>query len=69
MSFYRSSSPNFDNLVVQERIIDDREFNSLEEDDQQVILAKNDGLLLEAEGFSLTSRQKLGQNHNGLVWY
>ena len=40
LSSSQSSSPNFDNKVVQERIIDDQEFCSLEENDQQVILAK-----------------------------
>ena len=35
-----SSSPNFDNKVVQEKIIDDQEFCLLEDNDQQVILAK-----------------------------
>ena len=40
LSSFQSSSPNFDNKVVQERIIDDQEFCSVEENDQQVILAK-----------------------------
>ena len=40
LSSSQSSSPNFDNKVVQERIIDDQEFCSVEENDQQVILAK-----------------------------
>ena len=40
LSSSQSSSPNFDNKVVQERIIDDQEFWSLEDNDQQVILAK-----------------------------
>ena len=40
LSCSRSSSSNFDNQVVQERVIEEREFNSLEENDQQVILAK-----------------------------
>lgn len=40
LSSSQSSSPNFDNKVVQERIIDDQEFCSLEDNDQQVILAK-----------------------------
>ena len=34
------SSPNFGNQEVHQRLIDDREFNSLDENDQQVILAK-----------------------------
>lgn len=42
LSFSRSSSSNFDNQVVQ-RVIEEREFNSLEENDQQVILAKAEG--------------------------
>ena len=41
MSSSQSSSPNFDNKVVQERIIDDQEFCSLEDNDQQVILVRN----------------------------
>lgn len=40
LSSSQSSSPNFDNKVVQEKIIDDQEFCSLEDNDQQVILAK-----------------------------
>jgi hypothetical protein len=40
LSFSRSSSPNFDNQVVQERVIEEREFNLLEENDRQIILAK-----------------------------
>ena len=40
LSSSQSSSPNFDNKVVQERIIDDQEFCSVEENDQQVILVK-----------------------------
>ena len=35
-----SSSPNFDNKVVQKKIIDDQDFCLLEDNDQQVILAK-----------------------------
>lgn len=35
-----SSSPNFDNKVVQERITDDQEFCLLKDNDQQVILVK-----------------------------
>ena len=42
LSFSRSSSPNFDNQVVQERVIDGRQFNSIEENDRQVILAKTE---------------------------
>ena len=40
LSSSQSSSPNFDNKVVQEKIIYDQEFCSLEDNDQQVILAK-----------------------------
>jgi hypothetical protein len=40
LSSSQSSSLNFDNKVVQERIIDDQEFCSFKENDQQVILAK-----------------------------
>lgn len=40
LSSSQSSSPNFDNKVVQEKIIDDQEFCSLEDNDQQVILVK-----------------------------
>ena len=40
LSSSQSSSPNFDNNVVQERIIDGQEFCSLKDNDQQVILAK-----------------------------
>ena len=43
MSFSQSSSPNFSNQEVSERLIDDREFYSLEENDRQVILAKTEG--------------------------
>ena len=43
LSYSQSSSPNFDNKLVQERVIDDQEFCSLEENDRQVILAKADG--------------------------
>ena len=40
LSSSQSSRPNFDNNVVQERIIDGQEFCSLKDNDQQVILAK-----------------------------
>ena len=40
LSCSRSSSSNFDNQVVQERVIEERDFNSL---DPQVILAKAEG--------------------------
>lgn len=40
LSSSQSSSPNFDNKIVQEKIIDDQEFYSLEDNDQQVILTK-----------------------------
>ena len=38
----RSSSPNFANQVVNERVIGERELNSLEENDRQVILVGRD---------------------------
>ena len=40
LSSAQSSSPNFDNEVVQKRVIYDQWFCSLEDNDQQVILAK-----------------------------
>ena len=43
LSSSQSSSPNFGNQEVHQRLIDDREFNLLEENDQQVILAKGEG--------------------------
>jgi hypothetical protein len=43
LSFSQPSSPNFSNQEVSERLIDDREFYSLEENDRQVILAKAEG--------------------------
>jgi hypothetical protein len=43
LSFSQSSSPNFSNQEVSERLIDDRESYSLEENDRQVILAKAEG--------------------------
>jgi hypothetical protein len=39
----QSSSPNFGNQEVHEIVIDDREFNSLEKNDRQIILAKAEG--------------------------
>jgi hypothetical protein len=54
--------PGNNNQVYQERLLSDQEFNSLEEDDQQIILAKNYGGLPEVEGFQLTPIQKPGQN-------
>ena len=42
LSSSQSSSPNFDNQVVQERVIYDQWFCSLEDNDQQVILVKAD---------------------------
>ena len=42
LSSSQSSSPNFDNKVVQERVIYDQWFCSLEDNDQQVILVKAD---------------------------
>jgi len=43
LSFSRSSSPNFDDQGVHERVISNQEFNSLEENNRQVILAKAEG--------------------------
>lgn len=43
MSSSQSSNPNFGNQEVHQRLIDDREFNLLEENNQQVILAKGNG--------------------------
>ena len=40
LSSSQSSSPSFDNKVVQEKIIDDQKFCSLEDNDQKVILVK-----------------------------
>ena len=42
LSSAQSSSPNFDNEVVQKRVIYDQWFCSLEDNDQQVILVKAD---------------------------
>ncbi len=39
----QSSSPNFGNQASYERLIDNREFNLLEENDREVILAKAEG--------------------------
>ena len=39
----QSSSPNFGNQEVHQRLTTDREFNLLEENDQQVILVKSEG--------------------------
>ena len=43
LSSSQPSSPNFGNQEVHQRLIDDREFNLLEDNDQQVILAKGEG--------------------------
>jgi hypothetical protein len=43
LSFSQSSSPNFGNQEVHERVIDDREFNLLKDNDQQVIFVKGEG--------------------------
>ena len=40
LSFSKPSSPNFGNQEIHERVIDDREFNLLEDNDQQIIFAK-----------------------------
>ena len=67
LSFSRSSSPNFDNLVVQERVIDDREFNSLEENDQQVILVKGENnplvIMIKSEGHPSIPPTNRGPSH------
>jgi hypothetical protein len=41
LSSSRSSSPNFGNQAIHERLIDDREFNPLDQNDRQVILVKS----------------------------
>lgn len=46
LSFSQSSSPNFGNQEVHQRLNDDREFNLVEGNDQQVILAKGDSNLI-----------------------
>jgi len=46
LSFSQSSSPNFGNQEVHQSLIDDREFNLLEENNKQVILAKGEGNLI-----------------------
>jgi hypothetical protein len=56
LNFSQSSSPNFSNQEVSEKLIDDREFYSLEENDRQVILAK-------AEGNPITPPTNLGPNN------
>jgi len=43
LSSSQPSSPNFGNQEVHERVIDDQEFNLLEDNDQQVIFAKGEG--------------------------
>jgi hypothetical protein len=43
LSSSQPSSPNFGNQEVHERVIDNREFNLLEDNDQQVIFAKGEG--------------------------
>ncbi len=45
-STYRSSSSNFDNQAVHERVIYDREFNSSEKNDRQVILVRDQRLVI-----------------------
>lgn len=34
LSFFQSSSPNFDKRVVQKKVIEDRELNSIKKNDQ-----------------------------------
>lgn len=43
LSSSQPSSPNFGNQEVHERVIDDRELNLLEDNDQQVIFVKGEG--------------------------
>jgi hypothetical protein len=43
LSSSQPSSPNFGNQEVHERVIDDREFNLLKDNDQQVIFVKGEG--------------------------
>ena len=43
LSSSRSSSPNFGNQASHERLIDNREFNPLDQNNRQVILAKAEG--------------------------
>ena len=43
LSSSQPSSPNFGNQEVSERLIDDREFDLLKENDQQVIFVKGEG--------------------------
>jgi len=43
LSSSRSSNPNFGNQEIHERVINDLEFNLLDENDRQVISAKAEG--------------------------
>ena len=43
LSSSQSLSSNFDNQTIQERVINDRDVNLFEDNDQQVILAKAEG--------------------------
>ena len=43
LSSSKSSSPIFGNQVVNEKVIGDREFNSIKDNDRQIILAKSEG--------------------------
>jgi hypothetical protein len=43
LSSSQPSSPNFGNQEVHERVLDDREFNLLKDNDQQVIFVKGEG--------------------------
>ena len=45
LSPYRPSSPNFGNQASPEKLIDNQEFNSLDRNNRQVILAKAEGNL------------------------
>ena len=42
LSSSRSSSPNFGNQTIYEKVINDRDFNSFEDNDRQVILVGRD---------------------------
>ena len=59
LSSSQSSSPNFDNEAVQERVIYDQWFCSLEDNDQQVILAKTGD-----SGFSVPTSFRRGYPSN-----
>nr|QUS63746.1 hypothetical protein [Haslea silbo] len=43
LSSSQSPNSNFDNQIIHERVINDRDLNSFEDNDRQVILAKAEG--------------------------